>query len=62
MNDVIVTSRLTVSDTMHAALQTSFSNLVDTPEGLDIFQIYSHQGYAIIDTSFFDYMKQYILN
>jgi phosphonate transport system substrate-binding protein len=47
-NDTISISSKTVNDTLKTALQEAFMELVATPEGLAVFAVYSHSGYAIV--------------
>ncbi len=47
-NDTISISNKTVNDTLKTALQEAFMELVATPEGLAVFAVYSHTGYAIV--------------
>ena len=47
-NDTIAVSKLCpyYTDEMKAALQDCFINIINTPEGKAIFDVYSHTGYA----------------
>jgi phosphonate transport system substrate-binding protein len=47
-NDTIAVSNRTVNATMKADLQRAFIELVNTPQGKEIFAVYSHAGYAIV--------------
>lgn len=47
-NDTISVSNATVDADLKAALQTAFINIVNTPIGLEIFEVYNHQGYQIV--------------
>jgi len=47
-NDTIAVSNKTISDAMKADLQKAFIELVSTPQGKEIFAVYSHAGYAIV--------------
>ena len=47
-NDTIAVSNATVNAQLKEDLQTAFMELVATPEGLEIFAVYSHTGYAIV--------------
>jgi len=47
-NDTIAVSNKTVTDKMKTDLQKAFIDLVQTEEGLAIFAVYSHAGYAIV--------------
>ena len=47
-NDTIAVSNRTVNATMKADLQQAFIDLVNTPQGKEIFAVYSHAGYAIV--------------
>ena len=40
------------------ALQTALINIINTPEGKDIFAVYSHTGYAIAQDSDYDAARQ----
>lgn len=47
-NDTIAVSNKTVNDQLKADLQEAFMELVATEEGLEVFAVYSHTGYAIV--------------
>lgn len=47
-NDTIAVSNKTVDDNLKKDLQDAFMELVATEEGLAIFAVYSHTGYAIV--------------
>lgn len=47
-NDTISISNKTVNESLKIALQEAFMELVATPEGLEVFAVYSHTGYAIV--------------
>lgn len=44
-NDTISVSNMTVNDALKDALQQAFINIIGTPVGQDIFEVYNHQGY-----------------
>lgn len=46
-NDTISVSKKTVDSALKEALQEAFMELVATPEGLAVFAVYSHTGYAV---------------
>ena len=47
-NDTFAVSNKTVNSQLKEDLQTAFMELVATPEGLAVFAVYSHTGYAIV--------------
>ncbi len=47
-NDTIAVSNKTVNSQLKEDLQTAFMELVATTEGLAVFAVYSHTGYAIV--------------
>ncbi|RJX26465.1 MAG: phosphate/phosphite/phosphonate ABC transporter substrate-binding protein [Acholeplasma sp.] len=47
-NDTIAVSNQTVNSQLKADLQTAFMELVATEDGLAVFAVYSHTGYAIV--------------
>lgn len=47
MGDVIAISTITVSEELKNAIQQAYINISLTPEGLEIMNVYSHQGYII---------------
>ncbi len=47
-NDTIAVSNKTVNSQLKKDLQDVFKALVATPEGLAVFAVYSHTGYAIV--------------
>ena len=47
-NDTIAVSNKTVDDQLKSDLQEAFMELVETTEGLEVFAVYSHTGYAIV--------------
>ena len=47
-NDTISISNVTVNLTLKLALQLAFINIVNTPAGLEIFEVYNHQGYKVV--------------
>lgn len=47
-NDTIAVSNKTVNSQLKQDLQDAFMELVATPEGLAVFAVYSHTGYAIV--------------
>ncbi|PKK93006.1 MAG: phosphonate ABC transporter substrate-binding protein [Tenericutes bacterium HGW-Tenericutes-6] len=47
-NDTIAVSNKTVNDQLKKDLQDAFMELVATEEGLAVFAVYSHTGYAIV--------------
>lgn len=53
-NDTISISKITVDADLAAALQQAFINLINTPEGLAVFDVYSHKGYKIAQDSDYD--------
>ena len=44
-NDTISVSNATVSEALKDALAQAFINIIATPAGKDIFEVYNHQGY-----------------
>jgi phosphonate transport system substrate-binding protein len=44
-NDTISVSNVSVSPALREALAQAFINIIGTPEGLQVFSIYNHQGY-----------------
>ena len=44
-NDTISVSNATVSEELKDALAQAFINIIGTPAGADIFEVYNHQGY-----------------
>ena len=44
-NDTISVSNVTVDAALKAALAQAFINIIGTPEGLEVFKIYNHEGY-----------------
>jgi phosphonate transport system substrate-binding protein len=53
-NDTISISTLTVDADLKAAIQTAFINIANTPEGLAVIDIYSHEGYQVAEDSDYD--------
>jgi len=55
-NDTISVSRnsAVMTPALIAALQQAFINIANTPEGLEVIEIYNHQGYMIADTTNYD--------
>jgi phosphonate transport system substrate-binding protein len=47
-NDTISVSNATVNAALKEALKQAFINIIGTEEGLNIFSIYSHQGYKVV--------------
>ena len=47
-NDTIAVSNATVNAQLKEDLQTAFIELVGTEDGLAVFAVYSHTGYAIV--------------
>lgn len=47
MSDVIAISTTTVSEELKIAIQQAYINISLTPEGLEVMEISSHQGYVI---------------
>jgi len=47
-NDTISVSNATVNDALKEALQQAFINIIGTEQGLEIFEIYNHQGYQVV--------------
>jgi phosphonate transport system substrate-binding protein len=37
-----------VNDALKEALQQAFINIIGTEQGLEIFEIYNHQGYQVV--------------
>ena len=56
-NDTISVSNTTVDADLAAALQIAFMNIADTPAGLEVFEIYYHEGYQIAEDSDYDYAR-----
>jgi phosphonate transport system substrate-binding protein len=44
-NDTISVSNVSVSPALREALAQAFINIIGTPQGLEVFAIYNHQGY-----------------
>lgn len=44
-NDTISVSNITVDAALKEALAQAFINIIATPEGLEVFKIYNHEGY-----------------
>ena len=47
-NDTISVSNATVNRALKEALQQAFINIIGTPVGQEIFEVYNHQGYQIV--------------
>jgi phosphonate transport system substrate-binding protein len=47
-NDTISVSNLTVNDALKEALQQAFINIINTPAGQEIFEVYNHSGYQVV--------------
>ena len=54
MNDGIVVNTHELGEEMVTALQQAFINLISTEAGQSVFDIYSHEGYMIIDDEDYD--------
>ena len=63
-NDTISVSNMTVSDELKDALATAFINIIGTPAGADIFEVYNHQGYKRVTDADYESARvaQEILN
>jgi phosphonate transport system substrate-binding protein len=42
------------TDELKAALQSCFINIIETDEGKEIFNVYSHAGYAVATDADYD--------
>jgi phosphonate transport system substrate-binding protein len=47
-NDTISISSVSVNLTLKLALQLAFINIINTPAGKEIFEVYNHQGYKVV--------------
>lgn len=47
-NDTISVSNATVNRALKEALQQAFINIIGTPAGQAIFEVYNHQGYKVV--------------
>ena len=50
-NDTISVSTVTVDADLKDALAQAFINIIGTPEGLEVFKIYNHEGYQRVSDS-----------
>lgn len=54
MNDTISVSNVNMDQDLIDAIQQAFLNIAETPEGLDVMSVYSHQGYTEVSDSDYD--------
>jgi phosphonate transport system substrate-binding protein len=47
-NDTISVSNATINRALKEALQQAFINIIGTPVGKEIFEVYNHQGYQVV--------------
>ena len=61
MNDLIAANNENLSPDLIAALQIAFMEIIETEDGGDVFDVYSHRNYMIATDEMFDELRE-VLN